>query len=94
MLAQPHCGRSLGRHTSAQTERYPDRAVKVVVGYAADGGPAVQVVAQQLSFEFGQQFFVENRLGRQINLDVEEDCWPGVYAQYLSSAPTPVAHAN
>ena len=53
------------RQTSAQAEHYPDHPVRIVVGYAAGGGPDVQArtVAQQLSLNLGQQFFVENRLG-------------------------------
>jgi tripartite-type tricarboxylate transporter receptor subunit TctC len=50
---------------TAQAEQYPDRPVKVVVGYAAGSGPDIQArtVAQQLSTDLGQSFYVENRLG-------------------------------
>ena len=49
----------------AQTAKYPDRPVKVVVGFTAGGGTdvAARVLAQKLSEAFGQSFVVENRPG-------------------------------
>jgi tripartite-type tricarboxylate transporter receptor subunit TctC len=52
--------------TQAQAQgRYPDRPVKVVVGFAAGGGTdvAARVIAQKLSEATGQTFVVENRAG-------------------------------
>src|ERR1035438_5556563 len=51
--------------SSAQAQQYPDRPVHVLVGYAAGSGPDIQArtVAQQLSTDLGQSFYVENRLG-------------------------------
>jgi tripartite-type tricarboxylate transporter receptor subunit TctC len=51
--------------STAQAQQYPDHAVRVIVGYAAGSGPDIQArtVAQQLSIDLGQQFYVENRLG-------------------------------
>jgi tripartite-type tricarboxylate transporter receptor subunit TctC len=51
--------------TAAQAQHYPDRPVRMVVGFAAGSGPDIQArtVAAQLSNDLGQQFFVENRLG-------------------------------
>jgi tripartite-type tricarboxylate transporter receptor subunit TctC len=48
----------------AQT-RYPDRPVKVVIGFTAGGGTDVagRVIAQKLSEATGQTFVVENRPG-------------------------------
>jgi tripartite-type tricarboxylate transporter receptor subunit TctC len=45
--------------------RYPDRPVKVVVGFSAGGGTdvAARVIAQKLSEAMGQTFVVENRAG-------------------------------
>ena len=45
--------------------KYPDRPVRVIVGYAAGSGPDIQArtVAAQLSTDLGKNFFVENRLG-------------------------------
>ena len=47
---------------SASAETYPTKAVRMVVGFAA-GGPTdviARVVAQKLSENLGQQFYVEN----------------------------------
>ena len=45
--------------------KYPDRAVKVVIGFTAGGGTDVagRVIAQKLSEAMGQSFVVENRPG-------------------------------
>ncbi len=45
--------------------KYPDRPVKVVVGFTAGGGTdvAARVIAQKLSEAMGQTFVVENRAG-------------------------------
>lgn len=50
---------------NAQNARYPDRPVKVVVGFTAGGGTdvAARVLAQKLSEALGQSFLVENRAG-------------------------------
>ncbi len=51
----------------AQTnqQRYPNRSVRLVVGFAAGGGTdlAARIVAQGLSERWGQQVVVENRGG-------------------------------
>jgi len=51
--------------TAALAESYPDRPVRVVIGFAAGSGPDIQgrTVSQQLGADLGQQFYVENRLG-------------------------------
>lgn len=45
--------------------KYPERPVRVIVGYAAGSGPDIhaRTVAAQLSSDLGQNFFVENKLG-------------------------------
>mgnify|MGYP003339402231 CR=1 FL=1 len=50
---------------TAQAQQYPDRPVRVIVGFAAGSGPDIQArtIAQQLTASLGQSFFVENRLG-------------------------------
>src|SRR4051794_19807809 len=49
----------------AQATKYPDRPVKVVIGFTAGGGTDVvgRVIAQKLSDAMGQSFVVENRPG-------------------------------
>src|SRR6185295_3680220 len=51
--------------SAAQTDRYPDHPVKVVVGFSAGGGTDVagRIVAQKLSEILGQTFVIENRPG-------------------------------
>src|SRR5437899_7660558 len=47
---------------ASSAQGYPNRPVRVVVGFPA-GGPTdaiARIVAQKLSDKFGQQFFVEN----------------------------------
>jgi tripartite-type tricarboxylate transporter receptor subunit TctC len=50
---------------SAQTARYPDRPVKILVGFAAGGGTdvAARILAVKLTEALGQSVVVENRPG-------------------------------
>ena len=66
-LASP----ALTRIASAQA--YPERPVRIVVGFAA-GGPndiTARIIAQWLSERLGQQFIVENRPGAGSNIATE-----------------------
>ena len=49
----------------ANAQEYPNRPVKLIVGYVAGGGPDVvaRVLAQKLTDILGQPFVVENRPG-------------------------------
>src|SRR5216684_3129935 len=49
----------------AQTARYPDRPVKMLVGFSAGGGTDVvaRILAQKISEGLGQTVVVENRSG-------------------------------
>jgi len=49
----------------AQSQDYPNRPVRVIVGFSAGSGPDLQArtVSQQLAKALGQPFHVENRLG-------------------------------
>jgi tripartite-type tricarboxylate transporter receptor subunit TctC len=54
-----------GSDGRAQTAKYPDRPVKMLVGFAAGGGTDViaRIVAQKMSEGLGQSVLVENRPG-------------------------------
>src|ERR1044071_8683706 len=84
-----------------RAEQYPDHPVKVVVGYAAGSGPDIQArtVAQQLSHDLGQQFFIENRLGANGTIGTRSvvQSRPDGYTLLFSSngiAPTPFVYKN
>jgi tripartite-type tricarboxylate transporter receptor subunit TctC len=57
----------------AWAESYPTRPVRVIVGYAAGGGPDIvaRLMCKWLSERFQQQFIVENRTGAGTNLAAE-----------------------
>jgi tripartite-type tricarboxylate transporter receptor subunit TctC len=50
---------------TAQAQQYPNRPVRIIVGFAAGAGPDLiaRAVGQALGADLGQNFFVENRLG-------------------------------
>ena len=86
---------------TAQAQQYPDHPVRVIVGYAAGGGPDIQArtVAQQLSLNLGQQFFVENRTGANGTIATRSvvQSKPDGYTLLFSSngiAPTPYIYKN
>lgn len=55
----------LGVATSALAQAYPNKPVKVVVGYVPGGGPdsIARILCHKLSQILGQQFLVENKPG-------------------------------
>jgi len=55
----------LSQQVVAQATRYPDRPVKMLVGFSAGGGTDViaRIVAQKMSDGLGQSVLVENRPG-------------------------------
>ena len=57
------CG--LARAADAQPAKYPDKPVKMVVGFSAGGGTDVvaRILAQKMSESLGQTVLVENRTG-------------------------------
>jgi tripartite-type tricarboxylate transporter receptor subunit TctC len=56
---------SASRAGEDQTARYPDRSIKILVGFAACGGTdvAARILAQKLTERLGQSVVVENRPG-------------------------------
>jgi tripartite-type tricarboxylate transporter receptor subunit TctC len=61
----------LAHRAAAQT--YPDRPVRLVVGFPAGGSVDIfaRLIAQSLSEQFGQPFVIENRPGASGNLATE-----------------------
>ena len=60
---------ALAGTAAASAQTYPDRPVKVVVGFAA-GGPTdviARIVSDKLSAKFGKQFYVVNQPGAGSN---------------------------
>ena len=57
----------------ARAEIYPERPVRVIVGLAAGTSPDIiaRVLAEWLSEQLGQRFFVENRPGAGTNIATE-----------------------
>jgi tripartite-type tricarboxylate transporter receptor subunit TctC len=82
---------------AAEAQTYPNRAVRVIVGFAAGSGPDVlaRAVVAQLSTDLGQQFFVENKTGANSTLAInallqaEPD---GHTIFFTSSSITPIPH--
>jgi len=62
---------ALTRNAAAQS--YPERPVRVVVGFPAGGSVDIfaRLVAQSLSEQFGQAFVIENRPGASGNIAAE-----------------------
>src|SRR5437762_14061368 len=50
---------------NAQPTRYPDKPIKILVGFAAGGGTdvAARILAAKLTENLGQSVVVENRAG-------------------------------
>jgi tripartite-type tricarboxylate transporter receptor subunit TctC len=54
-----------GSESAAQTSSFPDRPIRMIVGFSAGGGTDViaRILAQKLSESLGQSVVVENRTG-------------------------------
>jgi tripartite-type tricarboxylate transporter receptor subunit TctC len=82
---------------TAQAQQYPNRPVRVLVGFAAGSGPDVlaRAVANQLGADLGQNFFVENRTGANGTIAIKAviEAQPDGYTLLYSSASiAPVPH--
>ena len=55
----------LGSASPAQTQSFPERPIKMIVGFSAGGGTDVvaRILAQKMSDTIGQSVVVENRTG-------------------------------
>jgi tripartite-type tricarboxylate transporter receptor subunit TctC len=92
---------ALATPVATQAQRYPDHPVRIIVGYAAGGGPDVmaRVVAAELGTQLGQQFFVENRpgangtIGTQAVVSAEPDGYTLLFSS-SSIAPTPYVYKH
>ncbi len=87
--------------SAAVAQAYPDRPVRVLVGYAAGSGPDIQArtVSQALGSALGQSFVVENRTGANgtIAARAVTQSAPDGYTLLFSSssiAPTPYIYKN
>jgi tripartite-type tricarboxylate transporter receptor subunit TctC len=67
------CCAALCSSVHAQTARWPERPVRVVVPFAPGGGTdlVARIIAPRLSEEFGQQFVIDNRAGAAGTLGTE-----------------------
>lgn len=81
----------------ADAQAYPNRPVRVIVGFAAGSGPDVlaRAVAAQLATDLGQQFVVENKTGANGTIAISSvlQAQPdGHTILFTSSSITPVPH--
>jgi tripartite-type tricarboxylate transporter receptor subunit TctC len=90
-----------GPIASAQAQPYPNRPVRIIVGFAAGAGPDIlaRAVSAQLSADLGQNFFIENRPGANgtIGAKIAAQSEPDGYTLLHSSAAistTPFIYKN
>jgi tripartite-type tricarboxylate transporter receptor subunit TctC len=82
----------LATAADAQTANYPDRPIKIIVGFAAGGGTdvAARILAQKLSEGIGQSVVVENRPGASglIGADAVAKSAPDGYTLMMGTQTT------
>jgi len=73
----------------AQADAYPNKTVRIVVGYAAGGATDIlaRLLAQKMTESLGQQVIVENRPGANSNIGAEvvAKAAPDGYTVYMGS---------
>ena len=86
---------------ASQTSQYPNRPVRIIVGFAAGSGPDLlaRAIATQLGADLGHNFFVENRPGANgtIAAKIVAQSEPDGYTLLHSSAAissTPFMYKN
>ena len=64
---------AVGRIASAQSQAYPNKPVRIIVGFGPGGGSDIvaRMIGQWLSERLGQPFVVENRTGASTNIATE-----------------------
>jgi tripartite-type tricarboxylate transporter receptor subunit TctC len=82
---------------AAQAQQYPSGSVRVLVGFAAGSGPDIQArtIGQQLQFNLGQSFVIENRPGANGTIAarmVATAAPDGQTLLFSSSSITPTPH--
>ena len=57
-------------NSSVQAQNYPNKPIKIVVGFSPGGGPdiAARTIGQKLTEKWGQSVVVENRPGAGSNI--------------------------
>jgi len=78
--------------TSSKAQDWPQRTVRIVVGYGAGGGTdlVARIVAQALQDKFKQPFIVENRVGASgiVGADSVAKAEKDGYSSISSTTPT------
>jgi len=65
-----HTGLAIGATQPAEISAYPDRPIRLLVGFAPGGGTdtTARAISQRLSTAFGQQVVIDNRPGAAGNI--------------------------
>jgi tripartite-type tricarboxylate transporter receptor subunit TctC len=91
-LAAIACAFSAGAAFAQAAKNYPDRPVRVIVGYSPGGLPdtIARLVGQKLSERWGQQFVVENRPGANgiVGAEIVAKSTPDGYTLYMTDNST------
>jgi tripartite-type tricarboxylate transporter receptor subunit TctC len=84
--------------TVAQAQTYPTKPVRVIVPYGPGGiaDVTMRMVAQNLSQQFGQQFFIENRpgAGGVVGMQAGKDAPPDGYTLVMMGGGLTIAKAQ